>query len=157
MKSKSIYPSFFSTKQSFMSISETAELYRQRSKLRFNNAKLNCQAFYSIYRSWGVRKLKIPVGITRTERVNWWNKGSITSLKSQTRDPQLKVSAEGLVLRIFMSWKIHRLQSGLNSRTLDLDASTLSREHRDRTLPPLISWKFHLQYITSTNLFSNIF
>ena len=53
-----------------MSISETAELYRQRSKLWFHNAKWNYQAFYSIYRSRGVRKLVIPVGITRSERVN---------------------------------------------------------------------------------------
>ena len=52
-----------------MSISETAELYRQRSKLWFNNTKWNYQAFYSVYRSLGVRKLVIPVGITRSERV----------------------------------------------------------------------------------------
>jgi hypothetical protein len=52
----------------FMSISETAELYQQGSKLCFNNAKWNHQAFYSIYRSRGVRKLVIPVGITRSER-----------------------------------------------------------------------------------------
>ena len=31
--------------------------------------------------------------------------GSLTSLKSPTRDPQLKVPSEGLVLRIFTSWK----------------------------------------------------
>ena len=31
--------------------------------------------------------------------------GSLTRLKSQTRDPQLKVPPGGLVLRIFMSWK----------------------------------------------------
>ena len=53
-----------------MSISETAELYRQRSKLRFNNVKWNHQAFYGIYGSRGVRKLVIPVGISRSERVN---------------------------------------------------------------------------------------
>ena len=53
-----------------MSISETDELYRQRFKLWFNNAKCNHQAFYSIYRSRGVRKLVIPIGITRSERVN---------------------------------------------------------------------------------------
>ena len=33
------------------------------------NAKWNHQAFYSTYRSRGVRKLVIPVGITRSERV----------------------------------------------------------------------------------------
>ena len=31
--------------------------------------------------------------------------GSLTSLKSQTRDPQLKLPPGGLVLRIFTSWK----------------------------------------------------
>ena len=31
--------------------------------------------------------------------------GSLTSLKSQTRESQLKVPPGGLVLRIFMSWK----------------------------------------------------
>ena len=31
--------------------------------------------------------------------------GSLTSLKSQTRNPQLKVPPGGLVLRIFTSWK----------------------------------------------------
>ena len=34
---------------------------------------------------------------------------------------------EGLVLRIFTPWKIHRPHSGLNPRTLDLEASTLPR------------------------------
>ena len=54
-----------------MSISETAELYRQRFKLWFKNSKWNYQAFYSIYRSRGIRKLVIPVGITRPERVKF--------------------------------------------------------------------------------------
>ena len=40
--------------------------------------------------------------------------GFIMSLKSLTRDPQLKVPPGGLVLRIFTSWKIHRSQLGLN-------------------------------------------
>ena len=31
--------------------------------------------------------------------------GSLTSLKSQTRDPQLEVPPGGLVLRVFTSWK----------------------------------------------------
>ena len=38
-----------------MSISETAELYRQRFELLINNAKWNYRVFYSIYRSRGVR------------------------------------------------------------------------------------------------------
>ena len=50
-------------------ISETAKLYRRRSKLWFNNAKWNYQEFYSIYRSRGVRKLEIQVAITRSEMV----------------------------------------------------------------------------------------
>ena len=49
--------------------------------------------------------------------------GSLTSLKSQTRDPQLKVPPGGLVLRIFTNLKkILRPQWGLNPRTLDLEA-----------------------------------
>ena len=57
-----------------MSISKTAELYRQRSKLWFNNAKWNYQAFYSIYRSRGVRKLVIPIGITwSVDLKEWYN------------------------------------------------------------------------------------
>ena len=52
-----------------MTISETSKLYRQRSELWFNNAKWNYQAFYSIYRSRGIRKFVIPVGIIRSERV----------------------------------------------------------------------------------------
>ena len=52
--------------------------------------------------------------------------------------PQLKFPPGGFVLRIFKTWKTHRPQSDLNSRTLDLEASTLSRDHRDRQLPTLI-------------------
>ena len=63
--------------------------------------------------------------------------GSLTSLKSQTRDPQLKFPPGGLVLGIFTFWKkIHRPQPGLNPRTLDLEAITLPREHRGRLLQP---------------------
>ena len=53
------------------------------------------------------------------------------SLKSQTWDHQLKVPPGELVLRIFTSRKkIYRPQPGLNPRTLDLKASTLSRDHQ---------------------------
>ena len=53
------------------------------------------------------------LGITRTWicRLNFAQRpifqacGSLTSLKSQTRDPQLKVPSGGLVIRIFTSWK----------------------------------------------------
>ena len=37
--------------------------------------------------------------------------GSLMSLKSQTRDTQLKVPPGGIVLRIFMSWKKNPLTS----------------------------------------------
>ena len=77
-----------------MSISETAELHRQRSNLRFNNAKWNYQTFYSIYRSREVRNLVIPVAITRSERVkqividvmNWMN---LSVKSSWVRDDRL--------------------------------------------------------------------
>ena len=52
--------------------------------------------------------------------------GSLMSLKSQTRDLQLKVPSGGLVLRSFTS--IH----GLNPRTLDLEESTLPRDRQGR-------------------------
>ena len=48
------------------------------------------------------------------------------SLKSQTRDPWLKVPPRGLVQK-----KIHRPQLDLNLWTLDLEANTLSWDHRD--------------------------
>ena len=54
-------------------------------------------------------------------------------VKSQTWDPQLKVRPGGLVFRIFLHpEKIHRPQPGLNPRTLDLEASTVPRDHRGR-------------------------
>ena len=53
------------------------------------------------------------------------------SLKSHSQDSQPKVPPGGLVLRIFTPEKIHRPQSGLNMRTLVLEASTLPRDHRD--------------------------
>ena len=59
---------------------------------------------------------------------------SLTNLKSQTRDLQLKVPPGRLVLRIFTSWKIHRPHPGLNLLTLDLEASTVLRDHRSQSL-----------------------
>ena len=85
-----------------MSISETAELYRKRSKLRFNNAKWNHQAVYSIYRSRGVKKLVIPVGITRSERVN-----------ISTQRIPLFVWAVGITALLLLSDKSRR-QKGLD-------------------------------------------
>ena len=48
----------------------------------------------------------------------------------QARDPQLKVPPQDLCLGFFRPEKIHRPQSGLDPRTLDLEA--LPREHRGR-------------------------
>ena len=44
--------------------------------------------------------------------------GSLTSLKSQTRDPQLKVRPGGLVLRIFTSWKNPSTSAGFEPANL---------------------------------------
>ena len=54
--------------------------------------------------------------------------GYLTSLKYQTRDPQLKFPPGGLELRIFTSWK-NASQPDLNPQTLDLEASTLPQDH----------------------------
>ena len=59
-------------------------------------------------------------------------RGSLTSLKSQTRDPQIKVLPEDLCSGFLRPEKIHRTQPDLNPRTLDLETSTLSRDHRGR-------------------------
>ena len=69
--------------------------------------------------------------------------GSLTSLKSQTRYPQVKVPPGGLVLKIFTSWKVHRRQSGLNPRILDLEASTLPRDHRGRHNWYIVVWHWY--------------
>ena len=44
--------------------------------------------------------------------------GSLASLKSQTRDPQLKVPPGGLVLKIFTSWKNSSTSTGLEPANL---------------------------------------
>ena len=44
--------------------------------------------------------------------------GSLMSLKSQTRDPQLKVPPGGLVLRIFRSWKNPLTSAGFEPANL---------------------------------------
>ena len=56
--------------------------------------------------------------------------GSLTSLKSLTRDPQLKVPPGGLVLRIFMSWKNPTTSVGFEPANLGSRSSTLPRDHR---------------------------
>ena len=61
------------------------------------------------------------------------------NLKSQTRDPQLKIPPGGLGLMSFYVLKIvHGPQLDLNPRTLDLEASTLPRDHRGRQVTILI-------------------
>jgi hypothetical protein len=65
--------------------------------------------------------------------------GSLTSLKSQTRDPDLKSLPENICSGFLRPEKIHRPQLGLNPRTFDLEASTLHRDHRDRPVPTIFS------------------
>ena len=57
---------------------------------------------------------------------------SLTSLKSQTRDPSLKSLPENFSSGFLCPEKIHRPQPRLNPRTLDLEASTLPGDHRGR-------------------------
>ena len=52
--------------------------------------------------------------------------GFLTSLKSQTQDPQLNVPPGVLVLRIFMSWKYLSTSAGWNLQALDLLSLTPS-------------------------------
>ena len=95
------------------------------------------QAYLYLFR-WGghyclmhcnlFRSIVLPpnLGITRTW-ICWlillggqffeaW--GSLTSLISQTRDPQLKVPSRGLVLRIFESWKNPSTSAGIEPANL---------------------------------------
>ena len=48
----------------------------------------------------------------------------LTSLKSQTRDPQRPKVPPGGAKDYYFLKKIHRPQPGLNQRTLDLEART---------------------------------
>ena len=45
------------------------------------------------------------------------------------------------VLRIFLSWKIRRLRSGLNPRTCEPKASTLPLDHRSRSAEVKNKWR----------------
>ena len=63
------------------------------------------------------------------------------SLKSQTRDPQLKSLPEYLCSGFLRPEKIHRPQSGLNPRTLNLEASTLPKfGERNRSEKVAVHW-----------------
>ena len=55
---------------------------------------------------------------------------SLTGLKSQTRDPQLKVPPGGLLLRIFTSWKSPSTSAGFESANLG------SRDEHGTPRPP---------------------
>ena len=56
------------------------------------------------------------------------------SLQYQTRDPSLKSLQEDLCSEFLRPERIYRPQPDLNPRTLDLEASTLPRDHRGRHL-----------------------
>jgi hypothetical protein len=58
------------------------------------------------------------------------------SLKSKTRDPSLKSLPEDLCSGFFRPEKIDRPQPDLNPRILDLEASTLTRDHWGRPTTP---------------------
>ena len=78
------------------------------------------------------------LGITRTWicRLNFAQKpifeawGFLTSLKSQTREPRIKVPPGGLVLGIFTSWKNPSTSAGFEPGNLD------SRGEHDAPRPP---------------------
>ena len=74
--------------------------------------------------------------------------GSLTSLKSQTRNPKLKVPSGGLLLRIFMSWKSLSTSVGFEP------ANLRSRgEHVTPRPPrPTITWPNYEIVLLLTNL-----
>ena len=106
----------------------------------------------------------IETNITRTwiRRLNFTQRpifqawGSLTSLKTQTRDI-LKSLPEDLCSWLLCPEKIHRPQPGLNPRTLDLEASTLSR---GRLIYQVNFWsyrnRFVTKYITYLNTSRNV-
>ena len=61
--------------------------------------------------------------------------GSLTSLKSQTRDPQFKVPPGGLVLRTFTSWKNPSTSAGFEPANLGSCGEHGTRDHRGRHGP----------------------
>ena len=81
----------------------------------------------------GIRTWICQLNLLRGPFFQAW--GSLMSLKSQTRDPSLKSLPEDLCSGFLRPEKIHRPQSGLNPRTLDLEAITLPRDYRGRQYP----------------------
>ena len=57
---------------------------------------------------------------------------SLTNLKSQTRDPQLKVPPGGLVLNIFTTWKKPSTSDWFEPANLWSRSETVPWDHRDR-------------------------
>ena len=111
-----------------------------------NDAIINCICICILYMFWWgghccpmhcdpfFRFIVVPRILVLGRRLNFaqrpifsglrcFNKPEISSLNSLPQD---------MCLGILRPEKIHRLQSGLNSRTLDLEASTLPRDHRGR-------------------------
>ena len=79
--------------------------------------------------------------------------GSSTSLKSQTRDPQHKVSPGGLLLRIFKSWKNASTSAGFEPANLGSrdEHVTLYWPSTLRTVDPKITLGlFHLETYQGT-------
>ena len=71
--------------------------------------------------------------------------GSLTSLKSQTRDLRLKVPPGGLVLRFLRPGKNPSITTVFESQSLDLEASKLSRYNNNNNnnndfLMCMITW-----------------
>ena len=65
------------------------------------------------FRYWEVN---MPIKFCSEDYFQAW--GSLTSLKCQTRDSQLKVPPGGLVLRIFTSWKNQSTSAGFEHANL---------------------------------------
>ena len=59
----------------------------------------------------------MPINFSQRPIFQAW--GSLTSLKSQTRDPDPKVPPGGLVLRIFTSWKNDSTSAGFEPASLE--------------------------------------
>ena len=87
------------------------------------------------------------LGITRTWicRLHFGQKpifqawGSLMNLKSQTRDPQLKVPNGGLVLRIFTTWKNPSASVGFEPANLGSRGENVAPRPLRPTCPLIIS------------------
>ena len=73
--------------------------------------------------------------------------GSLTSLKSQTRDLQLNVPLGGLLLLK----KMHRPQPDFSPQTLDPEASSLTRDYRGRLIKNLRIVELNITHLNEIN------